>query len=77
MILQDIIKGSKVFDSHFEVSVRVEKISEAGFVVLDKTFGASTGSEQQHSWWLQKYKDDGRYSLSFDEAEKRLNFTQK
>lgn len=64
-------EGEKVFDNGIGLLVKIEKISDDGYVVLDKTFGSNT-SDKQRIAYLQQHGDDGRYSISFEEAKLRI-----
>lgn len=54
----------------------IEKIDDAGFIVLDTTFGKST-QPHKRTQWLKQHIDDGRYSLSFDEFKNRIKTKKK
>jgi hypothetical protein len=73
--LLEIKPGDHVFDIQEKCNAMVEEAG-IGFIVLDKSFGESSTPSKRRQY-IEDHGNDGRYSLSPRQLEKRLKLIKK
>lgn len=73
-MLENFKYGQKVVNKTTGINCLIEKIDDAGFVVLDESFGTTNSKFTiMREEYFKRFGNDGRYSLSFKKFKEKIN----